>query len=231
MHIGNATVTLAAPAQSQYVNRTTVGSSSFNLTGGTAVTANLTVTGLNSEWFTVTATMQVSAETPTTLTLTGTPPSATLTMPAGSDVTVTVNITPIDTMGITISTTHLDYGAHNISINNQNIPLGSGPTQPADVVFEVFNGTGAAGWTLQVSSGIPTGGNDELARRMFLEGGVNTIMGAPATVFSYSANTLINNFNWASASFTGVEVRTVSGDAPPTTTLQAALTWTVVVAP
>jgi len=179
--------------------------------------------------FPITVTRTVGGGTPETLTLTN--GSVTFAMPT-QDTTITVRYAPQDTRSIlSISEQNLDYGTHQIGTTAHNIRLGDTGTVtvPGTISFQVFNGTASPNWRMEVRSEA-MGGNTELARRMFLEGGpASTIHSTNTRIFTNTAAGLITTVNWTDANFHDIAVRTVVGDPPLSgQPLQAELHWLVV---
>ena len=178
------------------------------------------------DWFTVSVAGAGITLTPATLTLPS--DTGTFEMPS-ADTTVTVTFAPRNQWGFNISEESLDYGNHMINlVANQYISLGddlTNGTDPSDVNFTIFNGVGAPGWYLRAKAQQPSGGNDQMASRMFLEGG-NSIHGINGTVHTQNNNNLLTAINWNQLD-AGIEVRTIPTAPPIHAAHQADIIWSV----
>ena len=176
------------------------------------------------------ASVTVGSDPPVTIVMPlGTAPHHTFTMPA-TNTTVTVTFQPSDQWGFALTEASLDYGTHLVDMAaNQNIALGTGiggiGTDPADVNFTVFNGMNAPNWQLRVRAETPPLGNDQMASRMFLEGG-GSIHGANGVIFTQNTNQLLTTINWNQLD-TAVEVRTTPDQPPIAAAHQTDLFWSV----
>jgi len=226
----------------------------------------ISLTGINPNWFTVTLT-RYDGTTPTPIpgafnndnlgtaaVWAPTTPSQLAITTSGQNVTFRVSISANPGPMMTINTPIISYGAHTINATGpETITLAgahtaqpSVATNPASIVFNVFHdGTGGAGWTLDVSSQAPAGGPSAgcsiLASRMWSERtGVNWWIyhdggaGSSARVTTseringLGPGPLISNFTWANPEFDGVAVRTEANLPPLAGSHQAYMIWTLI---
>ncbi|MCL2857711.1 MAG: InlB B-repeat-containing protein, partial [Oscillospiraceae bacterium] len=187
--VGSPTITLIVPNEPAMVLGG-VGTDSVTIDPPiTPVTTTLTITGLNSNWFSVEAHVRIgdtgSWGSPINLDETGTAPALTWTAdPAiqidiGDNVYVRVTIEAIVETAIDVSVLEINYGAHIIDfVDDDTIQLGDDTDNgddPEDVIFTIFHHDAAEGWTLDVRSEAHTGtGNDALANRLWSERIVGT---------------------------------------------------------